>query len=92
MKTITIKIKNPIKKADVEYFKKKNLKNFEIEINGIPISQVKRFAIDLDQEKMSEGYHNLGYILEKYLDVYEECYDETDVPRGHAEMSKYWED
>lgn len=21
-----------------------------------------------------------------------ECYDETDVPRGHAEMSKYWEE
>lgn len=92
MKTITIKIKNPIKKADVEYFEKKNLKNFEVEINGIPISQVKRFAIDLDQEKMSEGYYNLGYVLEKYLDVCEECYDETDIPRSHAEMSKYWEE
>ena len=92
MKTIIIKIKNPIKKSDVDYFKKKNLRNFELEINGKPVPQVKRFAIDLDQNKMEENYYDLSYILEKYFDAYEECYDDSNTPRSGEELSKYWED
>lgn len=92
MTTITIKIKNPCKRSEGEYFSNNNLGSFTVEINGKLVPQVKRFAIDLDQEKMKYDYSNLSCVLEKYLDVVEQFYPDSNKSRDGQELIDYWED
>ena len=92
MRTIVIKIKNPFKRSEMKHFQNNNWGNFTVEIDGKPVPRVKRFAIDLDQEKMNDGYYDLSYILEKYLDVVEEFYPDSDKTKCGEELNKYWED
>nr|DAW40773.1 MAG TPA: hypothetical protein [Caudoviricetes sp.] len=91
MTTITIKIKNPLKRSEKEYFQENNLKNFVLEINGKQIPMVKKFSISLDQEELEEGLCP-KYELERYLDLIEEFYPESNIHKDYEELNKYWDE
>lgn len=85
MKEIIIRIKNPKKK-------KQEIKEdtpFQIIIDGVLQSHIKRFAIDIDDEKLkAKGDFNpkgVSYTLEKYLNNYDYYEDNSDKIRNYDE-------
>lgn len=85
MKEITIRIINPRKK----HGEIKGDTGFQIIIDGVPQSHVKRFAIDIDDEKIRGKSHynpkGISYVLEKYLNNYDYYEDDSDKVRDYDE-------
>lgn len=81
LKEIIIRIANP-KKKNSEI---KGDTCFQIIIDGVLQSHIKRFAIDIDDEKIkAKGCFNpkgITYVLEKYLNHYDFFEDNSDNPR-----------
>ena len=82
MREILIRVKNPSRKSDSNCFER----NFEITIDGKPITQVKRFMIDLDDEKIKNSHKDISYTLEKYLDIHEVYYEDSDTMKSEDEL------
>lgn len=85
MKEITIRISNPQKKHD----KINGDTWFQIIIDGVLQSHIKRFAIDIDDEKIRDKSHynlkGISYVLEKYLNNYDYYEDDSDKVRDYDE-------
>ena len=64
---------------------------FQIIIDGVLQSHIKRFAIDIDDEKIRDKSHynpkGISYVLEKYLNNYDYYEDDSDKVRDDDEWS-----
>jgi hypothetical protein len=77
MKEIILRIMNP--QRDSEKFKESYI---QLIIDGKEEHRVKRFAIDISQDDITENDTKVSYTIEKYLNAYEMYYDDTDTRKS----------